>query len=156
MKNNAYFEELDRIGRDWTKMHEAHKELKKQIIDTKGWDSEELKAWYEEDEAVKFPLSSGACKACRAWESSVGYREDELEMSDFLWDKEVPDFLSTLREAGFTTFVYSNQSTAVMENLHQFAAAGWTMQGLCTIDRHENRWGREEPTAVMGIRISIG
>ena len=46
MKNNAYFEELDRIGRDWTKMHEAHKELKKQIIDTKGWDSEELKAWY--------------------------------------------------------------------------------------------------------------
>ena len=27
MKNNAYFEELERIGRDWTKMHEAHKEL---------------------------------------------------------------------------------------------------------------------------------
>ena len=50
---------------------------------------------------------------------------------------------------------YTNQSTAVMENLHTFAAQGCTMQGLCTITRHENRWGDEEPTEVMGIRFSV-
>jgi hypothetical protein len=42
-----------------------------------------------------------------------------------------------------------------MENLHQFAAAGCTMQGLCTITRQESRWGDEEPYEVMGIRFSL-
>ena len=77
-------------------------------------------------------------------------------MDDFLWEREVTDFVETLRKAGIKTFVYTNQSTAVMENLHQFAAAGCTMEGLCTITRQENRWGDEEPTKVIGIRFSLG
>lgn len=76
-------------------------------------------------------------------------------MDDFLWEREVADFVDTLRRAGFTTFVYTNQSTAVMENLHQFAAVGCTMDGLCAITRTESRWGDEEPTEVMGIRFSL-
>ena len=31
MKNNTYFEELERIGSEWTKKHEAHKKLKQEI-----------------------------------------------------------------------------------------------------------------------------
>ncbi len=77
-------------------------------------------------------------------------------MEDFLWEKEVETFVEALRKAGIKTFVYTNQSTAVMENLHQLAAAGCTMQGLCTITRQETRWGDEEPTEVMGIRFTIG
>ena len=42
MKNNTYFEELTRIGSEWEEKHNAHKALKQQIIDTCGWDSEEL------------------------------------------------------------------------------------------------------------------
>ena len=76
-------------------------------------------------------------------------------MDDFLWDKEVADFIEALRSAGIGTFVYTNQSTAVMENLHAFAAQGCTMTGLCTITRQETRWGNEEPTEVMGIRFSL-
>ena len=155
MKNNAYFEELERIGSEWTKKHEAHKALKQQIIDTLGWDSDELKAWYEEDAAAKFPFESGVSKAYRAWAQSLSRKEDELEMDDFLWEREVTDFVETLRKAGIKTFVYTNQSTAVMENLHQFAAAGCTMEGLCTITRQEDRWGEEEPYEVMGIRFSL-
>lgn len=76
-------------------------------------------------------------------------------MDDFLWEREMPDFVDTLRRAGFDTFVYTNQSTAVMENLHQFAAQGCRMLGLCTITRQETRWGDEAPTEVMGIRFSL-
>ena len=39
MKNNTYFEELERVGSEWTKAHEAHKKLKEQIIEEKGWDT---------------------------------------------------------------------------------------------------------------------
>ena len=154
-KNNTYFEELEKIGHDFEEKRAAHEAKKQTIIDTYGWDSPELKAWYEEDAAAKFPFEQGACKAYRAWASSISRKEDELEMDDFLWDKEVADFIGTLREAGIGTFVYTNQSTAVMENLHAFAAQGCTMTGLCTITRQESRWGDEEPYEVQGIRFSL-
>ena len=53
MKNNTYFDELNRNASAWEKKHEAHNARKQQIIEEKGWDSEELKAWYEEEE--EFP-----------------------------------------------------------------------------------------------------
>ncbi len=153
--NNAYFENLKRIGHEREAARVERKNRKQQIIDTLGWDSDELKAWYEEDAAAKFPFESGVSKAYRAWAQSLSRKEDELEMDDFLWDKEVADFIEALRSAGIETFVYTNQSTAVMENLHAFAAQGCTMMGLCTITRQETRWGDEEPTEVMGIRFRI-
>ena len=154
--NNAYFENMERIGREYEEARAERKERKQQIIDTFGWESDELKAWYEEDEAAKFPFESGACKAYRAWETSLSRKEDELEMNDFLWDKEVADFIDALRSAGIGTFVYTNQSTAVMENIHAFAAHGCTMEGLCTIARHEVRWDSEGPSGVKGIRFRVG
>lgn len=154
-KENAVFMEMYRMGHEWEKAREERRARKQEIIDTKGWDSEELKAWYAEDEAAKFPFSQGENKAYRAWRQSVCREEDEIEMDDYLWEKEVEDFVKALRRAGFSTFVYTNQSTAVMENLHQLVAAGCRMEGLCTILRHENRWGSEKPTEVMGIRFSL-
>ena len=154
-KNNAYFEELKRNGHDWEEARAKRQARKQSIIDTYGWDSEELKAWYAEDAAAKFPFESGVSKAYRAWAQSLSRKEDEVEMDDFLWEKEVTDFIETLRAAGIETFVYTNQSTAVMENLHQLVKAGCTMQGLCTITRRESRWGDEEPYEVMGIRFYL-
>ena len=154
-RENAVFAEMYRLGREWEQVKKERQTRKQEIIDTKGWDSEELKAWYEEDEKAVYPFSQGANKAYRAWASSIGRQEDEVEMDDFLWEQEVPDFISTLRKAGFMTFVYTNQSTAVMENLHQFAAEGCRMDGLFTVTRREDRWGDEEPTQVMGIRIRL-
>ena len=155
LTNNTYFENLKRIGHEYEAARVERQARKQQIIDTLGWDSEELKAWYAEDQAAKFPFEQGACKAYRAWATSISRQEDELEMDDFLWDKEVSNFVEALRSAGIETFVYTNQSTAVMENLHAFAAAGCTMTGLCTITRRENRWGEEEPYEVQGIRFSL-
>ena len=154
-KNNTYFENLKRIGHDWEAARIERQARKQQIIDTLGWDSAELKAWYEEDAAAQFPFSQGTSKAFRAWKSSIHRSEDEIEMDDFLWEKEVHDFITSLREAGFSSFVYTNQSTAVMENLHQFAAEGCRLEGLCTITRKETRWGEEEPYEVQGIRFSL-
>ena len=59
MKTNAFFENLDRIAREYEKRHDAHKELKQQILDTKGWDSEELKAWYKEEKNSSNTRSAG-------------------------------------------------------------------------------------------------
>ena len=127
---NTYFDNLYRIGCEYEAARAERQARKKQIIDTLGWDSEELKAWYEEDAAAKIPFSQGISKAFRAWKSSLSRSEDEIEMDDFLWEGEVHDFVEALREAGFSSFVYTNQSTAVMDNLHRFAAEGCRLEGL--------------------------
>ncbi|MCK9276299.1 MAG: hypothetical protein M0P57_14570 [Syntrophales bacterium] len=153
MKSNAYFDELTRIGREWEEKHEAHKARKQEIIDTLGWDSEELKAWYAEEEQMKFPYSQGACKAYRAWRYSTG---DEVQMDDFCWEgEETHDFIDTLRRAGIETFVLTNQSTGLMTNLHGFAAEGCEMLGLCTITKKDNRWGEETEEQIPGIRFKV-
>ncbi len=154
-QNNTYFEKMKRIGHAWETARTERQARKQQIIDTLGWESEELKAWYKEDAATRFPFENGASKAYRAWASSISRQEDELEMDDFLWDTEVADFIETLRAAGIKSFVFTDQSTALMGNLHAFASQGCTMQGLCTITRRETRWGDEEPTEVMGIRFTL-
>ena len=152
-KENTYFAELEAIARDYETRHDAHKKLKQQIIDTKGWDSEELKAWYaEEENDFQYPISAGACKAFRAWRYSD---TDEVIMDDHCWDKERHDFIDTLRKAGITSLVVTNQSTGLMEDLHGYAAEGCTMLGLCTITKKENRWGEETEEQIMGIRFSL-
>ena len=120
-KTNAHFEELTRIGRDYEEKKRALEDRKKAIIDTYGWDSEELKAWYEEKGKMTYPVDSGSCKAYRAWSHTIEKEGEELELDDFLWDREVADFVDCLKKAEITTFIYTNQSTAVMENLHAFA-----------------------------------
>ena len=155
-KTNTYFAELETIGCAFEEKRAAHQAKKQQVIDTYGWDSEELKAWYAEKEAMKFPVSEGANKAYRAWRMSQIHNSSEFEAEDFLWDREVKDFIEALREAGIETFAYTNQSTAVMENLHAFAAEGCTLEGLCKVTRRETRWGDEEEEAEYpGIRFRL-
>ena len=154
-ETNTYFEELKEIGRAFEEKRRAHEEKKQQILDAYGWDSEELKAWYREKDEMTYPISEGACKAYRAFRMSDERSSSEFEMEDFLWDREVEDFIDALRKAGIKTFAYTNQSTAVMENLHAFAAAGCTMTGLCTVTRQEHRWGEDETTTYPGIRFSV-
>ena len=152
-KENAYFTELEATARTYEEKHEAHKALKQQIIDEKGWDSEELKAWYrEEEENFQFPISSGACKAFRAWRYS---ETDEVVMNDFTWERERHDFIETLRKAGVKTMVITSQSTGLMEDLHGYAAEGCTMLGLCTITKKEDCFGEEKEVQIMGIRFEL-
>lgn len=155
-RKNAYFETIRQIGHEHEEKRVKRQERKKQIIAAYGWESEELAAWYEEDSKVTYPIPQGVCKAYRAWMGSISRQEDEVEMEDFLWPGDVQDFVDAFKAAGIKTFVYTNQSTAVMENLHQLVAAGCRMEGLCTITRRENRWGDEEPVEVQGIRFLVG
>ena len=154
-RNNPYFEELKRIGHEYEERRAAHQAKKQEIIDTYGWESEELKDWYTEMEAMNFPLTRGQSKAYRAWAQSIARGQDEVEMTDYCWESERHDFIETLRKAGIETMVVSSQNTGLMEDLHGYAAEGCTMLGLCTITRRENRWGEEEAYDVQGIRFRL-
>ena len=155
MKVNEYFNGMKNTLTAWRARRDEHAALKQTVIDTYGWESEELKAWYREDNAIKYPYSGGEGKAYRAWSSSVDRSQTEFEMDDFLWETEVHDFVETLRKAGVKSFVYTNESTAVMENLHAFAAEGCELAGLCTIACTEDRFGEDKPVEGERIRFKV-
>ena len=149
MKNNIYFNEFERIAVEWKNETKVLDEKRRNIVNKFGWDSKEFKVWYAEYKARKFPFSSGETKAYYAWKYS---ESEEVEMNDFCWDYEVHDFINAFRKAGIETFVYTNTSSSVMENLHLFVKEGCEMLGLCTITKNN---GYDEELLVTGIRFKV-
>ena len=95
---------------------------------------EAVEAWELEGKKGKFPCSSGTAKAYNMYEDSY---PDVYVLKDFLWENEVEDFVKAVKEAGITQFVYTNQSTALMENIHQLAEYGITIAGLYKTVEHK-------------------
>ena len=56
-KNNTYFENLYTTGCEGEAAREERRARRQTSIDTFRGDSEEMKAWYEEDKAAAFPFS---------------------------------------------------------------------------------------------------
>lgn len=100
--------------------------------------------------ALVNPISDGERKAIRAWRTSTS---ETVIMNDFLWESEVAGFVYALRSAGITTFIFTNQSTALMENLHWLAAAGCRIGQLVSWEEQHSIF--EETTTVMGIEIHL-
>ena len=92
-KENTYFKELEKAGEEYEAKKDALDEKKKDLVEKYGYGSEELEAWYKENNELTFPFKEGECKAYRAWKESAWHEDEELVMDDFLWDKEIKDFL---------------------------------------------------------------
>ena len=140
MKNNEVFNEIRRTATEWETAKRERSERKKAIIKEFGYDSPEYAAWSESDTETPFPISHGAMKAYHAWRSNNENDTEEFEFND------------TLRKAGIETMIITNASTALLENLHAYAAEGCTLEGLCTVKR-KTIWGTDEE--IPGIRLRI-
>ncbi|WP_027868875.1 hypothetical protein [Eubacterium sp. AB3007] len=147
---NTYFAEMERIGKEYEEEKAKWEQEKKDILKEKGWDSEEYKAWKESNKEIEFPFTGGQMKAYRACRHSEEQGLENVIMDDFLWDKEVTDFADTLRAAGIERFIYTNQSTAVMENIHGLIANGCKMEGPVTFEK--DSWMGKE--TILGLAFT--
>ena len=154
MTNNTYFENLERVATEYSSRLQEHEMKKEGIISTYGWESEEVKAWYEKEKEIKDenPYGQGAYKAYRAWRDTDG---EELLLEDFCWEREIPEFIETLRQAGIRSFVTVNKSTALMENIHWFIAEGCKLEGACMVTKKTLRWLGETEEHLLGLRFSL-
>lgn len=101
---------------------------------------ETMKQMLEDEKEGK--LSQGAFSALQMWmNGKKGFRTRSnrrftaYELKSFLWDKEVKDFVQTLVKVGITRFVYTNTSTAVMDNLHLLEQEGCCIRGLAVMEK---------------------
>lgn len=152
-KDNEYMLGLYAMGAEYQKKRDELKAEKKEIAEKYGYGSAEMQEWYEKDKALQWPFKPGECKAFTAWQDSIDQGLADLVMNDFLWDNEVEDFLSTLHAAGIESFVYTNSSTASMDNIHAFVENRCYLFGPSTITKKVMRFGSEAEEKVFGIRF---
>lgn len=105
--------------------------------------------WLVANDKPEYPLSGGESKALRLWFWS---ETEELQYDDFVWEREAHDFIDALRRAGVKTLVVTNQSTALMENMHWFVSEGCTLMGLCEVE-NKDHWGGTKTK--MGVRFAL-
>ena len=94
-RQNTFFEGMKRTGHAWEESRKARLEKRRELEKTCGYDSKEYSTWLAENPEKPFPFSHGASKAYQAWAGSIEHNAEEFEFSDFLWENEVTDFVST-------------------------------------------------------------
>lgn len=150
---NTYFETMMEISKAYEKVRSEHEKKKDQIIDTYGYDSTELKDWYDEKELIKKqnPYTNPEYIALRSWYYPNQGELDDIILDDFFWNKETTEeFINTLRSAEVETFVVVNNSSALMENIHWFVESGCTFVEPCTIHYEDGFRGDR-----MGLRFKV-
>ncbi len=152
-ETKSYFRHMYEVAYAFGKAKSEREKEKEALIEADDWDA--VHAWYDREKLFESPYTSGQMKAYWAFDRSSEIETGDLEMGDSLWDREVKDFSDTLRAAGITTFVLTNQSTGLMEDIHNLEAQGWRLVGTCKLPMKESRFGSERIEEHLGLRFEI-
>ena len=99
--------------------------------------------------------NDGEGHAYRSWWRSEETKASRFEVEDLPWDRDLPDFVLTLRRAGVAEFAVTDQSTALMRCLHILAASGCKITGLCKVERTEWHYGGDRRVSREGILVRL-
>ena len=72
--------------------------------------------------------------AYRAYDTYKNGYYNDFVVDEFFWNaSDIKDFLDTVRKAEIKTFIFTNQSTGLMENIHDLVESGCTLLGTCKV-----------------------
>lgn len=143
---NKYFAELNRkmIGYN-AKCYELRKR-KEACTQNGDWDG--VMKCIDEEEKLEVPITNGEWKALEM----VAYSEGkEYVLSNFLYENEVEDFCESLKKSGVESFIFTNHSTALIENIHDFINNGLEFAGVVDVEKKRGR----HTDIVKGLRFSV-
>lgn len=156
MQKNVYFENMYEDCRAYEKAKDERMKRRTALVKAEDWEG--VKA-FDRREAAEFPkpYTRGQSDAFSAYRENL-YNQNKgfFEVKDLPWEKDMPDFLSALREAGIQTILVTDQSTGLMRGLFTLEELGCLMIGLQTYTRTTDRWGETEEIEVRGIEMDIG
>lgn len=154
-KMENYFEEMYHTICEFETAREKRRKERGEISRTYGWDSPEMAAWARREDAFECPFTHGAMEACRAWMRSRENAASELDCNDLPAQEHLPDFVEVLKEAGAKTLAVTEDSTALMRNIHRLAELGCTLEGICTVTHTVERFGSVREEQIPGLRFRL-
>lgn len=155
LEKNKYFKQMDEMYIYCNGKLDMAGKMLREAKEKYGCDSEQYKAVLEMVEEVQKedPYTYGEASAYRAWNNTVEQYSDSdvIIMTDYLSEEDIAGFVVTLRNAELEKFYLTNSSTALMENIHGYIAAGCKMTGTVVLER--KRWNKVEQ--VLGLEFTL-
>ncbi len=99
--------------------------------------------------------TEGQIIAYHAWKYNKDRAAGVLEVSSIPYEKDIPDFVKTLREAGIKEFIITDSSSGLMSGLHGFADNGCHIESICRITRGKICNCEIENTEIKGISMTL-
>jgi hypothetical protein len=155
MEHNIKLDTMVETANDYGRRSYERRKVREKLMDADKWD--ELKEsdarWDAENPD---PYTSGQNKALSQYVRSLRNGADVFEVENLPWDYELADFVETLRKAGITAIVVTDQSTGLMDGIYGLTSLGCRMNGLKTVTRaDDHRFGSKEPERKNGIEFLI-
>ena len=101
----------------------------------------------------EFPTGMGY--AHRAWWKSKQHGSDIFECETMPFERDMHDFVNTLRAAGVTRFAVTEKSTALLDDMHCLASLGCSLEGLGKVIRTEERYGETETYTLPAVIFTL-
>jgi hypothetical protein len=95
-----------------------------------------------------FKYTGGEFEAYFAWFDSHEI-SDVIEVSNYIWQKDIEDFVDIMRQAGVKSIAVTNTSTGLMEMLHNLVDYN------CTVVGAYKRLNDFNSTFVKGISVRL-
>ncbi len=124
--------------------------MRKNIFETAYAQVQELKKAYDaaSDEAGKEKIRAGhadlmkrieemgtaACRIWREYETARDNGNTHLDISEVVWDKDVEELISCMRENGISEFTFSSTWSSAVETAWLFTQNGCKLCGLAEVN----------------------
>lgn len=109
--------------------------------------TEKVNAYFKAMENEK-NAPAGRVKAWQAWAFSTRSGSNVFETGDNLpWERDIRDFVETLRASGAKSILVTEESTALMRTLAGMEAEGCKVESMGTVSRKADPF---DPDAVDG------
>lgn len=136
--NTEIFETMKAKSDEYMEKLNALKTAKQIALDTYGRDSDEYSTAYKlvSDFQKKNEIlyNRGQGIAYRAYNNYKNGLYHVFVIDEFFYNCcDVKSFLDTIREAEIETFVVTNKSSVLMENIHDLVELGCVLEGTCTV-----------------------
>lgn len=79
----------------------------------------------------------------RAYVNANKCESPYISFDDHFWDRDIDPMCGFMRMFGVRTFAINNQSTSLMDNLHEFQKRGWIVKSMEDMPVNQYRLSRD-------------
>ena len=103
--------------------------------------------------ATEAKYTRGQVNILRAYTESKRYGYEDLVLTEICWEQERPDIIDLLRKANFEIFLIADSSSALLETLHTFIKAGFSVTGAKIVTKKDaTQW--DHPIKALEIKVN--
>ena len=100
-------------------------------------------------------LGNAACRLFNEYEVSRDSGNDYLDISEVVWDKDVADLITAMRENGIEHFTFSSTWSSAVETAWLFLQNGCKLEGLIEINSRYTGWNSDEHEKAHGYLFRV-